>query len=115
MRPSAETLLQTLARDHSSGAAELAQRTLADLALYLRSEPGAELGELNDLADKIKTSRPSMAPLTNAMTRWQAGMASQPPAEARAPICRHWRPGTRARLLGCWRTASKTASRVPGI
>lgn len=82
MTSNAETLLQTLARDHSSGAAELTRRTLADLALYLQSHPGAELGELNGLADKIKSLRPSMAPLTNAMARWQADMAKQPPAVA---------------------------------
>lgn len=82
MTLTAETLRQKLSEDHSSGAAELALRTLADLALYLRQNPNTEAAQLNDLAESIKTLRPSMAPLTNAMTRWQTAMPGQTPKEA---------------------------------
>ena len=77
-----DNLLHKLAEDRSSGAAQLARQTLADLALYLEQNPETEAGELNALAEKIKNLRPSMFPLANAMNRWQAGMSEQSAIEA---------------------------------
>jgi len=80
--PTPETLLKKLAEDHSSGAAELTRQTLTELAFYLRHNPSTAARRWSELAKQIKDLRPSMAPLANAMTRWQTGMASQAPAEA---------------------------------
>jgi len=82
----AQRLLQKIADNRSSGAAELAVETLTELARYLEQNPKADARQLNELAERIKNARPSMVPLANAMNRWQTHWASESPARALARV-----------------------------
>ncbi len=65
-----EQLIQTIRNDQTSGAAQLAELALQGLQAWLAQE-AVSAGELNEVLDDLKHSRPSMVALANALDRCQ--------------------------------------------
>ncbi len=82
----AQTLLKRLTQDQQSGASALTLQTLDDLKDYLEDVEPSNTRDLVRLSERIKTARPSMVPLANAMKRWQQAMEDQPPPQALAQV-----------------------------
>lgn len=82
----AQTLLKRLTQDQKSGASALTLQTLDDLKDYLEDVEPSNTQDLVRLSERIKTARPSMVPLANAMERWQQDMEDQPPHQALAKV-----------------------------
>jgi translation initiation factor 2B subunit (eIF-2B alpha/beta/delta family) len=74
-----ETALNELRTDRVQGASELARRCLVLLARSAQSVPASKSSELLDVlacrCDRLKTARPSMAPIQNLLTAWKSSLA----------------------------------------
>ncbi|ADE15302.1 initiation factor 2B related protein [Nitrosococcus halophilus Nc 4] len=74
-----------LAEDREHGASELARRSLALLANRAQTSPATSCGglitELNLIANRLRQTRPSMAPVQNLVGRWQSLLVCLPQEE----------------------------------
>lgn len=69
--------IDRLKADQTSGATRLAAQALTDLRDYLEQDKAFSESDLNALVTTLQAARPSMVPLRNALTRWQARMAAR--------------------------------------
>ncbi len=76
MLPAPE-FIDRLRADQTSGATRLAVQALTGLHDYLGQYTELSESELDALVTTLRTARPSMVPLRNALVRWQARMADR--------------------------------------
>ncbi|NIR31815.1 MAG: translation initiation factor eIF-2B [Gammaproteobacteria bacterium] len=79
--------LAEIAHDRERGASELARRSLALLAAYVREHAHAPSlrEDARGFARKLRATRPSMAPVQNLVAEWMASLDEMPDAQDDAP------------------------------
>ncbi len=74
-----QSVLTALKSNQSSGASELALRTLLSFKEYLSSVAEQSADTIETMAAELASARPSMIPLANALRRWQKKLESDAP------------------------------------
>lgn len=113
MRTSPGELLRRVRQDHSSGAAQLALKTLDDLCRWLDTGP-VEPAVLDQLLRDLAAARPSMIPLGNALQRCRQALAGHSDTAAMREQARTVIASVRADLARAGeQVAEQAAARIP--